>query len=90
MNFEDLTPEQKEKARACKTPEEILALAKAEGYELSDEELEGVSGGWGKRAYNCDTNHCEAHACGSFGCSSFTCKTFDSQDCWDLDCWSFN
>jgi len=46
MNFENLTPEQQEKARACKTPEEILALAKAEGYELSDEELEGVSGGW--------------------------------------------
>ena len=46
MNFEDLTPEQQEKARACKTPEEMLALAKAEGYELSDEDLEMVSGGW--------------------------------------------
>ena len=47
MNFEDLTDEQKAKAQACKTPEEILALAKHEGYELSDEELEGVAGGWG-------------------------------------------
>ena len=46
MNFEDLTPEQQEKARACKTPEEMLELAKAEGYELSDEDLEMVSGGW--------------------------------------------
>ena len=46
MEFNDLTPEQKERAKACKTPEEILALAKEEGYELSDEELDGVSGGW--------------------------------------------
>ena len=45
MEFKDLTPEQRAKARACKTPEELLALAKAEGYELSDEELEALSGG---------------------------------------------
>ena len=47
MNFEELTPELQEKARECKTAEDILALAKEEGYELSDAELEGVSGGWG-------------------------------------------
>ena len=45
MEFKDLTPEQQAKARACTTPEELLALAKAEGYELSDDELEAVSGG---------------------------------------------
>ena len=45
MNFEDLTPEQKEKARACKNQEEILALVHEEGYELSADELEAVSGG---------------------------------------------
>ena len=45
MNFEDLTPELKEKALACKTPEELLALAKEEGYELTDEELESIAGG---------------------------------------------
>lgn len=49
MSFADLTPEQQEKARACKTPEDVLALAKAEGYALSDEELDAISGGieWG-------------------------------------------
>ena len=46
MRFEDLTPEQQEKAKTCKTAEDVLALAKAEGYDLSDEELEGISGGW--------------------------------------------
>ncbi len=45
MNFEDLAPELQEKVKACKTPEEILALAQEEGYELSDESLEAISGG---------------------------------------------
>lgn len=41
----DISPELREKARACKTPEDLLALAKAEGYKLSEEELAAVSGG---------------------------------------------
>ena len=45
IKFENLTPEQQEKAKACKTPEEVIVLAKEEGYNLSDEELEAVSGG---------------------------------------------
>ena len=45
MNYNELTEEQKAKARACKTPEDILALAKEEGYELTDEEPKDVSGG---------------------------------------------
>lgn len=45
MKFEDLSPEMQEKARACKTPEDIIALAAAEGYELSEEELDGITGG---------------------------------------------
>ena len=46
VEFNSLTPEQREKVNACKTPEEILALAKSEGYELSDEQLDDISGGW--------------------------------------------
>ena len=44
------------KAQACNTPEEMLALAKEEGYELSDEELETVSGGYWCPAVGCPTN----------------------------------
>ena len=45
MEFNDLSPELKEKARACETVEEVIALVKEEGIELSDAELENVSGG---------------------------------------------
>ena len=45
MNFDELSPELRKKAQACETPEDFLALAQEEGYELSDEELEAVSGG---------------------------------------------
>ena len=64
MNFEDLkNPELQEKLKAAKTPEDILALAQEEGYELSDSELEGISGGWGggscsEKAYDpCDSHN---------------------------------
>ena len=48
MNTENLSQNLQAKLKNCKEPEEILALAKEEGYKLSDEELEAVSGGsWG-------------------------------------------
>ena len=40
-----LTDEQIAKIKACKNSEEILSLAKNEGIELSEEQLEAVSGG---------------------------------------------
>jgi len=40
-----LSEEQIAKIRACKSQEELLALAKREGIELTDEQLEAVSGG---------------------------------------------
>ena len=44
MDFKDVPENIRKRAEACKTPEELLALAKEEGYELSDEELDAVSG----------------------------------------------
>ena len=41
-----LTDELKKKVEEAKTPEELLAIAKESGRELSPEQLEAVSGGW--------------------------------------------
>ena len=40
-----LSEEQIAKLKTCKSNEEILAVAKEEGLELTDEQLEAVSGG---------------------------------------------
>ena len=49
----DLSPEMREKAMACKTPEELMELAKRAGYKLTEEELESVSGGL---KWNCSSH----------------------------------
>lgn len=40
-----LTKEQIAKVKQCKNHEELLALSKAEGIELTDEQLSAISGG---------------------------------------------
>ena len=40
-----LTKEQIAKVKACSNSDELLALAKAEGVELTDEQLNTISGG---------------------------------------------
>ena len=59
MEFENLTDEQQAKAAACKSPEELLALAREEGMELSDEDLAKISGGGGSKRScpSCGSEH---------------------------------
>ena len=45
MNIRDLAPKLREKVIACKTPEELLALAREEGRALTDSELNEIAGG---------------------------------------------
>ena len=54
-----LSEEQIKKVKACKSPEEILSLAQAEGFELTDEQLEAVSGG------GCIVSTAKCDKCGS-------------------------
>lgn len=43
--FSTLTDEQKKKVEAARTPEDLLALAKEVGYELTPDQLDEVAGG---------------------------------------------
>ena len=64
MDFKDISDELKEKVASASSPEDILELAKTEGYELTDEQLEEVAGGgiW-------DRTH-DAHSDGCPKCGS--------------------
>ena len=70
MNFEDLkSPELQEKLKSAKTPEELLALVKEEGFELPDGELDAIAGGsW--------SDICWDHCVGPYG----NCP--DDWSCW--------
>lgn len=47
--YDSLSDEQKERVKAASSPEDILRLAQDAGYELSEDQLEGIAGGasWG-------------------------------------------
>lgn len=64
--FNKLTDEQKKKVSAAKSPEELLALAKEAGYELTQNQLDAVSGGsW---CFDCldGSRPCKDHYCLAF------------------------
>ena len=48
-----LSEEQIAKVKACKNQKELLALAKAEGVQLTEEQLAAVSGGCGTYTVRC-------------------------------------
>ncbi len=43
--FDSLTEEQKEKAKACVTADELLSFAREENIELPDDAVDMISGG---------------------------------------------
>lgn len=48
-----LTEEQIAKVKACKNQKDLLAIAEAEGIELTDEQLEVVNGGGCFSSFKC-------------------------------------
>ena len=67
MNFEDLkNPELQEKLRACQTAEELVAFMASEGVEMSNDQLEAVSGGF---EWSCPEKGCTS-MCGNL-CDQF-------------------
>ena len=57
-----LTDEQKKKVEAAQTKEELLALAKEAGYELSQEQVDELCGGKGSGYCN-DGDYCVRNTC---------------------------
>ena len=51
MNLEDLSLDLREKMLACETKDQLVELVKDEGIELTDEQIEEISGG------GCDLLH---------------------------------
>lgn len=45
MEFKGLSPELQEKLQEVKTPDELVALAKEQGVELTDDQLSAIAGG---------------------------------------------
>ena len=43
--YQSMTEGQKTRVQSLKSPEEVLAFAREEGFELTDEQLESVAGG---------------------------------------------
>ena len=56
-----LTKEQIAKVKACKSQEELLAVAKEEGVELTDEQLAAVNGGCFTEPPAPPCPHCGSH-----------------------------
>ena len=74
MDFDSLSPEYKEKARACKSEEELEELAKTMGAKLSKDQLEvvagGDQGGICRKDYPCQAKEVRP-PCPSDGCPGF-------------------
>ena len=62
--FDGLSDDLKNKVTECHTSEELMNLAKTEGIELSDEQLDAISGGF---EWICSDNYCEEDS-GVGGC----------------------
>ena len=54
--FDGLSDDLKKKATACKSAEELMALAKTEGIELTDDQLDAISGGFDWIGGSCEND----------------------------------
>ena len=84
-NKMNLTEEQKQAMRACKTPEEILSYAEENDIELPPDLLEAISGGGESpyTYYDRKYNKCPAHSNGKHD-YKFTGESRPT-DCWFYD-----
>ena len=83
-----LSEEQIAKVKACKSLESLLALAKAEGIELTDEQLEAVSGGCFSSSGKCgkcgSTDISETYHNRGYAGEYYTCKCRKCGHTWNI------
>ena len=92
MDFNDLSPELKEKARTCSSEEELAELVKAIGVELSDDEVTAVAAGMDACVKDVGCSHyvsrkpCPSNiSCSDlFDCLTRSCTEFYPINCTDL------
>ena len=80
-----LTEEQIAKVKACKNQEEMLKFAKEEGIELTDEQLEAVSGGFCSNPSPLQCPNCgslNVNTCQFWDCVVYTCNECPHQ--WEV------
>ena len=84
MNLEDfikdLDPELQEKARACGSVEELLALAKEAKVPVPDEALAAVAGGDSSESVSCKKTKCPK--CGSTNLTARPASKWDDTIIW--------
>ena len=61
--YDSLSDDLKAKVATCKTGEELVSLAEKEGIELTDDQLDALSGGGG---WACSDNDCYEDSTGEF------------------------
>jgi len=72
-----LTNEQIAKVKACKSQEELLVLAKEEGIELTDEQLEAVSGGCATTVVCPKCGSTNVYQSAQMSCYAYSCNECD-------------
>ena len=83
--IKDLSPELQEKARACKTKDELLQLAADEDIEVPMDALESVAGG-------CTSTKPQPDKCNKCNAKVTPCTDNDSHECfmYDANRWKNN
>lgn len=86
--LQGLTQEQIEKVKNCKDMSELMELAKEEGIELTDEQLEAVSGGGCNEPETVDPRVSTCPMCGSVNIFHTFVEDFSREyhDCECHDC----
>ena len=76
MRTQDMAPEQIEEAKKLATPEEMLAYARDNGIDLTDDEMDSIAGG-----YDSDSDSGKEKACPYCGSTKINTRNPLAYEC---------